>query len=280
MVQGQDEGRRRHADLGPEEDLDRRAPLGGLGSQLGGGRGQESVELAGGHPGQGGLADCLGRLQEAPEAVAGPEENGDKEAQPQQSSRRGGRRDRDNNRRDGRRDNRRDNRGERRDRPPQPTISDLLREGQEILVQIAKEPIAKKGARITSHIALPGRLLVYMPTVNHVGVSRKIPSDAERDTAAAQMPPGFIEMRQAFGREGEYGKWLRQLPATIKINDIVFAHGGISPAVAPMGCAAINDQVRRELGDDLDKTRAAPLESLAARVDGPLWYRGLAQEPD
>ena len=61
-----------------------------------------------------------------------------------------------------------------------PTISELLHEGQEILVQIAKEPIAKKGARITSHIALPGRLLVYMPTVNHVGVSRKIPNDVER----------------------------------------------------------------------------------------------------
>jgi Rne/Rng family ribonuclease len=68
----------------------------------------------------------------------------------------------------------------RRDRQQQPTITDLLREGQEILVQIAKEPIAKKGARITSHIALPGRFLVYMPTVEHVGVSRKIESDSER----------------------------------------------------------------------------------------------------
>ncbi len=67
----------------------------------------------------------------------------------------------------------------RRDRQ-QPTITDLLDEGQEILVQIAKEPIAKKGARITSHIALPGRFLVYMPTVEHVGVSRKIESDSER----------------------------------------------------------------------------------------------------
>ncbi|MBA2744487.1 MAG: Rne/Rng family ribonuclease, partial [Chthoniobacterales bacterium] len=65
-------------------------------------------------------------------------------------------------------------------RPPQPMITDLLREGQEVLVQIAKEPIAKKGARITSHIALPGRFLVYMPTVEHVGVSRKIESDSER----------------------------------------------------------------------------------------------------
>ena len=71
-------------------------------------------------------------------------------------------------------------RGRRFNRGPLPQISDLLKEGQEILVQIAKEPIGKKGARITSHIALPGRFLVYMPTVNHNGVSRKIASDEER----------------------------------------------------------------------------------------------------
>jgi Rne/Rng family ribonuclease len=69
----------------------------------------------------------------------------------------------------------------RKQEPQQlPQITDLLKEGQEILVQIAKEPIGKKGARITSHIALPGRFLVYMPTVNHTGVSRKIASEEER----------------------------------------------------------------------------------------------------
>ena len=61
-----------------------------------------------------------------------------------------------------------------------PAITELLKPNQEILVQIAKEPIARKGARITSHIALPGRFLVFMPTVNHVGVSRKISSDEQR----------------------------------------------------------------------------------------------------
>jgi Rne/Rng family ribonuclease len=79
--------------------------------------------------------------------------------------------------------NPRGRRGGRRFRPQSqdvPKISELLKEGQEILVQIAKEPIGKKGARITSHIALPGRFLVYMPTVNHTGVSRKIASDEER----------------------------------------------------------------------------------------------------
>ncbi|MDM7996032.1 MAG: Rne/Rng family ribonuclease [Acidobacteriota bacterium] len=65
-------------------------------------------------------------------------------------------------------------------RPEHQSIDDMLQEGQEVLVQIAKEPIAKKGARVTSHIALPGRYLVYMPTVDHIGVSRKIGSDAER----------------------------------------------------------------------------------------------------
>ena len=67
-------------------------------------------------------------------------------------------------------------------RPAQgmPSISDLLKEGQEIIVQIAKEPLGQKGARITSHIALPGRYVVYMPTLEHMGVSRKIGSDEER----------------------------------------------------------------------------------------------------
>lgn len=61
-----------------------------------------------------------------------------------------------------------------------PSIADLLKAGQEIIVQIAKEPLGQKGARITSHIALPGRYVVFMPSVDHVGVSRKIASDEER----------------------------------------------------------------------------------------------------
>ncbi|HUK49100.1 MAG TPA: Rne/Rng family ribonuclease [Terriglobales bacterium] len=81
----------------------------------------------------------------------------------------------------GRRGRRPGGRRFRRQQPQNlPQITDLLKEGQEILVQIAKEPIGKKGARITSHIALPGRFLVYMPTVNHTGVSRKIASEEER----------------------------------------------------------------------------------------------------
>jgi ribonuclease G len=70
---------------------------------------------------------------------------------------------------------------EARDRArPQPKIEDLLREGQEILVQVVKEPLGTKGARLTSHVTMPGRFLVFMPTVDHVGVSRKIESREER----------------------------------------------------------------------------------------------------
>ncbi len=67
-----------------------------------------------------------------------------------------------------------------RDRSQEARIEDLLREGQEILVQVAKEPLGTKGARLTSHVTLPGRFLVFMPTVDHIGVSRKIASREER----------------------------------------------------------------------------------------------------
>ena len=65
-------------------------------------------------------------------------------------------------------------------RSGQARIKDLLQEGQEILVQVTKEPIGTKGSRITTYISLPGRYLVYMPTVNHVGVSRRIAHAEER----------------------------------------------------------------------------------------------------
>jgi Rne/Rng family ribonuclease len=129
----------------------------------------------------------------------------------------GGGRDRDRGRggrdrggRDrGRRDNRPDDRRPRFGHGPsahrhqqqrRPSlISDLLKQGQEIIVQIAKEPLGKKGARITSHVALPGRYLVYMPTLDHTGVSRKIASAEERarlrqlvNSAKGDFGGGFI----------------------------------------------------------------------------------------
>lgn len=62
----------------------------------------------------------------------------------------------------------------------QHSIEDILQEGQEIMVQVSKEPIGTKGARITSYLSLPGRYLVLMPTVEHIGISRRIKDGKER----------------------------------------------------------------------------------------------------
>lgn len=74
-------------------------------------------------------------------------------------------------------------------------IDDLLHEGQDIMVQVSKEPIGTKGARLTSHISIPGRHLVIMPTVNHIGVSRRIEDLVERERLRSIIqeirPPGL-----------------------------------------------------------------------------------------
>jgi ribonuclease G len=91
----------------------------------------------------------------------------------------------------------REPRGERAERP-QPKIEELLREGQEIVVQVVKEPLGTKGARLTSHVTMPGRFLVFMPTVDHIGVSRKIESREERGRLR-----GIVrEFREAHGFTG------------------------------------------------------------------------------
>ncbi|MBW1989770.1 MAG: Rne/Rng family ribonuclease [Deltaproteobacteria bacterium] len=97
---------------------------------------------------------------------------------------------------------------EGRTRPParkKAPIEDLLREGQEILVQVAKSPMGTKGARVTSRVTIPGRLLVLMPTTTHVGLSRRIEDAAERArlkealTAAIKEPYGYIVRTAAEG---------------------------------------------------------------------------------
>ncbi len=60
-------------------------------------------------------------------------------------------------------------------------IQDLLKEGQSILVQVAKDPLGTKGARLTTHVSLPGRFIVYLPTIRHLGISRRIENEEERD---------------------------------------------------------------------------------------------------
>ncbi|HEX4346181.1 MAG TPA: Rne/Rng family ribonuclease [Vicinamibacterales bacterium] len=98
---------------------------------------------------------------------------------------------------------------------PQPKIEDLLKEGQEILVQVVKEPLGTKGARLTSHVTMPGRFLVFMPSVDHVGVSRKIESRDERSRLR-----GIVrEFREAHGFTG--GVIIRTAAAGRPKEDIV-----------------------------------------------------------
>ena len=90
-----------------------------------------------------------------------------------------------------------------------PSINDLIKEGQEILVQVSKGPIGTKGARITGHLSIPGRNLVYMPTMDSVGVSRQISEEQERSRLKEivnRLKPdksGFIIRTVAEGRSEE-----------------------------------------------------------------------------
>lgn len=92
-------------------------------------------------------------------------------------------------------------------------IRDVVKEGQDIIVQITKEPIGTKGARCSSHISLPGRYVVYLPTLEHVGVSKRIGSESERarlrETIVGMKPPagGLIVRTVA---EGLTKKQLKQ----------------------------------------------------------------------
>jgi hypothetical protein len=90
-----------------------------------------------------------------------------------------------------------------------------------------------------------------------------------------ETPLGLVEMQMAFDPTGEYGEWLRRHDVILEINEVVFVHGGISPAVASRGCAAIAAAARAELREDriADPGREA---LLLDSEDGPLWYRGLA----
>jgi ribonuclease G len=84
-------------------------------------------------------------------------------------------------------------------------IRDVVREGQQVIVQVTKEPIGSKGARVSSHISLPGRYVVYLPTVEHVGISKRIGSDKERsrlrDVIESVKPPtgGLVVRTMAEG---------------------------------------------------------------------------------
>jgi hypothetical protein len=107
---------------------------------------------------------------------------------------------------------------------------------------------------------------------------RQFDEPAFRREFLAAIPLGFVEMQVAFEAAGPYGQWLRARDTMIRVNDVVFVHGGLSREVAALGCDAINATVRKELGTMLAPGSPGLEKSLSVGPDGPLWYRGLAGE--
>lgn len=99
-------------------------------------------------------------------------------------------------------------------------------------------------------------------------------ADAYRAKLLGEIPLGYVERVVELSADGRYGRWLRQRPVMVKINGVVFVHGGLTPEVAALGCEAVNEAVRREITRDIQKTRGQPSATLAAGEGGPLWYRG------
>lgn len=107
--------------------------------------------------------------------------------------------------------------------------------------------------------------------------NQKKDSDYRR-TWEKQHPQGWVEHRIAFSQAGAYGKWLRQKNAVVRINGVLFLHGGISPKYASADIREINERVRAELLKDPAEVRGGVIVD----PEGPLWYRGMSQasEPE
>ncbi|HHH35235.1 MAG TPA: ribonuclease G [Gammaproteobacteria bacterium] len=104
--------------------------------------------------------------------------------------------------------------GEAEERRGEPAIADLLREGEEVLVQVIKDPLGSKGARLTTHVTIPSRYLVLMPGVSNIGVSQKIADEAERERLRAIVKAGL-------GDEGNAGFIIRTAAEGVGEEDIL-----------------------------------------------------------
>jgi ribonuclease G len=136
-------------------------------------------------------------------------------------------------------------------------IEELLHEGQDLMVQVAKEPLGSKGARLTSHVSLAGRHLVLMPTVNHIGISRKIEGKEERDRLRSVIqemrPPGvgFIARTVSEGDSKEQLKsemdFLLRLWSTIQARMDRLSGAGLLYRDLNVSLRAVRDLFAREV---------------------------------
>lgn len=120
----------------------------------------------------------------------------------------------------------------------------------------------------------------YRRTVDHIKATTPEDTwptfdDVYRAAWDAEHPLGYVELRQAWGPQGKYGRWLVKHHAVIRINDAVFMHGGIGPKYVDHSRKTLNDQVVADL-----KTGNYNPDALIMDEQGPLWYRGLVMNPE
>ena len=139
------------------------------------------------------------------------------------------------------------------------TIKDVLKEGQEVVVQVAKEPIGSKGARVTRHLTLPGRYLVLMPSMDYTGVSRRITDEAERDrlrALAEKVKPGGVGLIVRTVAEGsseselaQDAEFLYRLWQRIQAR----AREATAPALVHRDLGLVYRIIRDVFSEDIDK---------------------------
>jgi ribonuclease G len=176
--------------------------------------------------------------------------------------------------------------------PPAP-IQDLLQEGQEVLVQVYRGPLGDKGARLTTHISLPGHYLVFMPNFTHLGVSRRIPDEGERARLKAALeelktPEGGLIARtasqgQSTAKLAAERDYLLQRWQSIKKKKETAS----PPALLHQDCEAARRVVRELFGPEIDRMvvdDAATYEQIRQYLAswGPLYQNRLEfyDQPD
>jgi ribonuclease G len=170
-------------------------------------------------------------------------------------------------------------------------IEDMLKRGQEIMVQVAKEPMGQKGMRLTNYVSLPGRYLVLMPTVNHLGISRKIENEKERERlrkmANKMRPKGLGLIVRTIGE----GKGKEEIEADIKYLTALWdkikrrMESMSAPSILHQDLGQVTRVVRDVFNDEIDEfvidskrdydTILNLLENLAPHLRSRVkWYRG------
>ena len=160
------------------------------------------------------------------------------------------------------------------------TINDLLKKGQEILIQIVKEPTPTKGARVTTHLTLAGRYLVLMPTVSYIGISRRIEDEAERKRLGAIAeticPEGMgVIVRTVAQGAGEEElladlKWLKSVWSKI-INKSAHAKGS---RLIYKDLNLLSSILRDQVTDDVTRIIVNSQETYDAVIEGLQFFNG------